>query len=69
VRILIRGLIYERRARRRARRLIEPSEYERARAGLERKYGLDPSERDPERSVWIFRLDPRGSGERSPGDS
>lgn len=65
VRILIRGLIYERRAR----RVIEPSEYERARAGLERKYGLDPSARDPERSVWIFRLDPGGSGERSPGDS
>jgi hypothetical protein len=44
-------------ARRAVRVLAEP-EYESARSALEDKYELDPAKRDPERTIWIFRLDP-----------
>jgi len=42
-----------------ASRVEDAGEYDRARAALEAKYDLDPAERDPEREIWIFRLDPR----------
>ncbi len=54
VRVRIDGTVYERRAVR-----VEGEEYERAREALERKYDRDPDDRDPERTIWIFRMDPR----------
>ncbi len=54
VRVRIAGTVYERRAVR-----VEGEEYDRARAALESKYELDPEDRDPERTIWIFRMDPR----------
>jgi hypothetical protein len=57
LRIRIDGVIYERTAV----RVSDPAEFEAARAALEAKYALDPAERDPEREIWIFRLDPRGA--------
>jgi hypothetical protein len=61
VRIRIAGEIYERTAV----RVTEAAEYDAARAALEQKYELDPAERDPEREIWIFRLDPRSGEPRS----
>jgi hypothetical protein len=55
VRVLVGDGIYERVAT----RVEDPAEGEVARAALERKYELDPAERDPEREIWIYRLDPR----------
>jgi hypothetical protein len=55
VRIRIEGLVYERVAR----RVTDPDEYDRARRALETKYDLDPAQRDPERTIWIYRLDAR----------
>jgi len=55
VRIRIAGEIYERSAV----RVADAAEYDAARAALEKKYELDPAARDPEREIWIFRLDPR----------
>ena len=55
VRIRLTGVVYERLAV----RVSEPSEYAAARSALEGKYDLDPTDRDPERQVWIFRMDPR----------
>jgi hypothetical protein len=55
VRVRVGDALYERLAV----RVEDPAEYEAARAALERKYELDPAERDPEREVWIYRLDPR----------
>ena len=57
MRIRIAGEIYEGVAV----RITDPAEYEAARAGLEKKYELDPADRDPEREIWIFRLDPRSA--------
>jgi hypothetical protein len=57
LRIRIGDEVYERVAV----RVTEPSEYDTARAALEEKYELDPAERDPEREIWIFRLEPRGA--------
>lgn len=57
VRIRIGDQIYERTAV----RVHDAAEYDAARAALEMKYELDPAERDSERDVWIFRLDPRGA--------
>lgn len=57
VRVRIDGALYERRAV----RVTDPAEIEAVRAKLEAKYGLDPAERDPEREIWIFRLEPRGA--------
>ncbi len=56
VRIRLGGRIFERRA---VRAPDDGSEYAEARAALEARYGLEPAERDPERTIWIFRLDPR----------
>ena len=55
LRIRIDGELYERTAV----RVTQPVEYESVRAALERKYGLEPEDRDPEREIWIFRLEPR----------
>lgn len=55
VRIRLGEKIFERRAA----RVVDAEEYARVRSALEEKYGLDPSERDPEREVWIYRLDAR----------
>jgi hypothetical protein len=43
-------------------RVEDPDESERARSALEAKYDLDPAERDPERTIWIYRLDERTAG-------
>jgi len=40
-------------------RVEDATEYESARSALEARYELDPAERDPEREIWIFRLEPR----------
>jgi len=37
------------------------SEYDRALAALDAKYEQTPADRAPEREVWIYRMDPRGS--------
>ena len=55
VRLRLAGRVFERRMV----RVDDPSEFAQARAALETKYELDPDGRDPEREVWIFRLDPR----------
>ncbi len=55
VRIRIDGTIYPLRAV----RVEDEAEFERARSALEAKYELDPADRDPEREIWIFRLEPR----------
>jgi hypothetical protein len=57
VRLLVGDAVYERVAV----RVDDAAEYDAARAALERKYELDPAERDPEREIWIYRLDPRPS--------
>ena len=56
VRIRLGRLIFERRA---VRVADGSAGYQAARAALEARYGLDPAKRDPERQVWIYRLDPR----------
>ena len=55
VRIRLGDHLYERVAI----RVTDAPEYDRARDALETKYGIDRSERDPEREIWIFRLDAR----------
>jgi hypothetical protein len=57
VRIRIGDAVYERVAV----RVSDAAEYDAARTALEKKYGLDPADRDPEREIWIFRLEPRSS--------
>ena len=56
VRIRIDGVVYERTAV----RVTDPGEFEAARSALEEKYEIAPEDREPEREIWIFRLDPRG---------
>jgi hypothetical protein len=53
VRIRLDGRVFERAAV----RVADDAEFSLARAALEKKYALD--ERDPERTIWIYRLDPR----------
>ncbi len=55
VRIRIGGELYERTAV----RVTDTGEYESTRAALEKKYELDPKDRDAEREIWIYRLEPR----------
>ena len=43
----------------RAVRVPEGPEYQDALAALWRKYDEDPAERDPEREIWLYRLEPR----------
>ena len=57
VRIRIDGKVYERVAT----RVEDPAEFEKARLALETKYEIAPEDRDPERTIWIFRLDTRPS--------
>ncbi len=57
VRIRIDGTVYERTAT----RVTDPAEFEKARLALEAKYEIAPEDRDPERTIWIYRLDPRPS--------
>lgn len=40
-------------------RLPDGVEYDEALAALEEKYEVDPAEREPEREIWIYRLEPR----------
>ena len=56
VRIRVGSMIYERRATRVA---DGSAEYEQARTALEARYEISPEDRDPERTIWIFRLDAR----------
>lgn len=55
VRIRLAGTVYERVAR----RVTDAAEFDDARAALEAKYEIEPDDRDPEREIWIYRLDPR----------
>jgi hypothetical protein len=55
VRVRVGDAVYERVAV----RVEDHVELETARAALERKYELDAEERDPEREIWIYRLDAR----------
>jgi len=57
VRIRIVGKVYERVAT----RVTDDAEFEKARLALEAKYEIAPEDRDPERTIWIYRLDPRPS--------
>ncbi len=57
VRIRLGERVYERTAR----RVSDPLEYEQARSALEAKYALDPAARDPDREIWIYRMDERES--------
>lgn len=43
----------------RATRVLDAAEAGAARAALERKYALGADDMDPEREIWIFRLEPR----------
>ena len=54
VRIRIGGRVFERRAQR-----VEGDEYAQARRALEAKYEIAEADRDPERTIWIYRLDAR----------
>lgn len=56
VRIRLGDTVFERRAR----RVPEASsEYRTARRALEARYEIAVSDRDPSRTIWIYRLDPR----------
>lgn len=56
VRIRLDGTVYARNAV----RVEDADEFEAARTALEAKYEIAPEDRDPEREVWIYRLEPRG---------
>ena len=56
VRIRLGETVYERRATRVA---DGSSEYASARAALEARYEIDAADRDPDRTIWIYRLDAR----------
>jgi hypothetical protein len=55
VRIRIGNTVFDRRAV----RVENANEYDAARSALEAKYDRDPAKRDPERAIWIFRMEPR----------
>jgi hypothetical protein len=57
VRIRVAGLVYERTAV----KLGAGAEYDAALAALDEKYDESPSDRDPEREIWIYRMEPRSS--------
>ena len=58
VRIRLGGTLFERRA---VRVPQASAEYLAARAALEARYEIEPEDRDPEREIWIYRLDPRSN--------
>ena len=55
VRLRVDGGLYELRAE----RVLDEAEAAAARSMLERKYELGPDDLDPEREVWVWRLEPR----------
>jgi hypothetical protein len=55
VRIRLGDVVYERVAR----KIEDEDEFASALVALEAKYDLEPKDRDPERTVWIYRLDER----------
>ena len=57
VRIRLGDTVFERRAIRVA---DDSAEYQAARLALEARYEIAVSDRDPERTIWIFRLVPQG---------
>ena len=63
VRIRLGEIVFERRARRVA---DGSDEYAAARAALEVRYEIEAEDRDPERVIWIYRLDERVDQERDP---
>jgi hypothetical protein len=54
-RLRIRGKVYDRIAV----RVVDEDEVDDARDALEEKYDLDDDDVDPDRVIWIFRMDPR----------
>jgi hypothetical protein len=57
LRIRIAGVVYERRAV----KVEDEAEFAVARAALEAKYEIAPEDREPDRIIWIYRLDERSS--------
>lgn len=57
VRLQIEEAVYELRAV----RVVDEAEAAAARAVLEAKYELGPDDMDPEREVWVFRLEARAN--------
>jgi hypothetical protein len=55
VRVRIGERVYEARAV----RVTRDDEIEAVRAALEKKYALDPADRDAEREIWYYRMEPR----------
>jgi len=55
IRIRLDGTVYERAMV----RVTDQAEYDAARLALEAKYDIAVEDRDPERTIWIYRLDPR----------
>ncbi|MCR9094428.1 MAG: hypothetical protein NXI30_09435 [bacterium] len=56
VRIRLGDQVFERRA---LRLPYGGAEYETARRAIEARYDIAVADRDPERTVWVYRLDPR----------
>ena len=57
VRIRLGDTVYERVAI----RVEDQAEFDATRAALEGKYEIEVEDRDPERTIWIYRLDARSS--------
>jgi len=55
VRLRVGGVVYERTAT----RVDDDAQYAVVRADLERKYELEAGDLDPEREIWIYRMDRR----------
>jgi hypothetical protein len=55
VRVRIEGTVYELDAE----QVLDDVEYASVLEALEAKYELDPAERDPDREIWLFRMQPR----------
>ena len=55
VRVRIDGAVYERTMV----RVVDAAEFDAARAQLEMNYEIVPEDRDPDRVIWIYRLDER----------
>jgi len=57
VRIRLVDLVYERMVK----KVDGDAEFASARAALEAKYAIKPEDRDPERTIWIYRLESRAN--------
>jgi hypothetical protein len=55
VRVRVDGMVYELDAV----RVIDDAEYASVLDALETKYELDPADREPEREIWIYRMQAR----------